>query len=123
MHVPPRGLGQRDPLRDGAAAVRVHLEVDAVADQSPLLEAERLGERDLLGERRDPQGLPLGRVTGPRSRAPAANGERQLLVPVLAGRGVDVAPAAGPRRRRGHQAHGDGEVEGGVQAGLGTAPR
>ena len=74
----PRGLRQRDPLGHGAAAVRVHLEVDAVADQSPLLEAERLGERDLFGERRDPQRLSLGSchrdaaLTSPRQRrAPA----------------------------------------------------
>ena len=74
-----RGLRQRDPLGHGAAAVRVHLEVDVVADQSPLLEAERLGQRDLLDERRDPQRPPLGSrhrtaLTSPRrqrrARAP-----------------------------------------------------
>ncbi len=57
---PPGGPGQRDPLGHGAAAVRVHLDVDAPAHQPSLLEAERRRDRDLLGQRRDPQRLPGG---------------------------------------------------------------
>ena len=113
----PGGLGQGDPLGDGASAVRVHLEVDAVADQPPPLEAERLGERHLLGQRRDPQRLPLGS----RHRTALTSPRRQRRAP--APRPGPGWPGCGRSARRGSTTpprppgSDDGEVEGGVQAG------
>ncbi len=46
--------GQRNPLGDGPPAVRVHLDAHAVAHQPAVPELERLGQRDLLGQGRNP---------------------------------------------------------------------
>ena len=60
------GAGEGDALGHGAAAVRVHLERDAPAHQPAALEAQRLRQRHLLGQRRDAQ-----RVTGAPGHAGA----------------------------------------------------
>ncbi len=52
--------GEDHPFCDGAAAVGVHLEGHAVAGEPAVLEAQRLGQRYLFGERRDTERVPRG---------------------------------------------------------------
>ena len=56
----PAVAGQRHALGHGPAAVGVHLGVDAPAHQEPVLELERLGQWDLLGQGGDAQGRARG---------------------------------------------------------------
>ena len=57
-----RLAGERHAMGHGPAAVGVHLELEPVAHQAALLEAHRLGQRDLLGQRGDAQRAPRGPV-------------------------------------------------------------
>ena len=91
--------GQRDALGHGAAAVGVHLDADARAHQPAALEAQRLGQRDLLGQGRDRRGSPAALLTPSLCHRPGRAHGRPRHRPSAAPAGLRGSDA--PTRRRG----------------------
>ena len=71
VQVPPLSRARATPCGHGPPAVGVHLDLHAGAHQPAVPELERLGQRDLLGQGRDPQRITDRPAHRWRERRPA----------------------------------------------------